>query len=384
MTAEDMNLLRRHTRDIRNGTTSAFQGSPTCSALLCLPPEENPHDRFVAFLSNYVLLTGLILSATIGVALNPIKVESLPEEQQNLANAYNLMAAVLVFMNLVQCTVLTWFLNMTLGMSSHEIIRVLTHSRGFVVFEWISNLNMYVILALMLTATHLNSPPIIAWIITGTVSGLSIFCFVSVGTLFQKMFPVGGTAWLSCFGLSSTKNKIVAKRIGNFMLGIAEAHLGRDTVELDELIPTLPHTQHRVQPGETNPAPGPPVITNSALQNSARLEGSEGRHPTYTPIGAAIAGKAAAEREGEPHKEDAESMQVDVEEEEGALRDFIAHALKGRMVSADRINLLVAALLEEDLTLDVLREAAAEGGQHLVSAYILYVIHIYIYTYIYM
>ena len=50
-------------------------------------------------------------------------------------------------------------------------------------------------------------------------------------------------------------------------------------------------------------------------------------------------------------------MQVDVEEEEGALRDFIAHALKGRMVSAERINILVAALLEEDLTLDLLRES---------------------------
>jgi hypothetical protein len=304
------------------------------------------------------------------VALNPIKVESLPEEQQNLANAYNFMAAVLVFLNLFSCCVVTWFLNMALGMSSHEIIRVLTHSRGFVVFEWVSNINMWVILALMLTATHLNSPPIIAWIITGTICGLSLFAFLLVGTLFQKMFPVGGMAWVSCFGMSSTKHKIVAKRIGNFMLGIAEAHLGRDTVELDEQIPTLPHTQHRVQPGETNLAPGPPVITNSELQNFARREGSEGRHPTYTPIGAAIASKAAPEREGEPHKEDAESMQVDVEEEEEALRDFIAHALKGRMVSAERVNLLVAALLEEDLTLDVLREAAAEGGQHLVSAYI--------------
>jgi len=304
------------------------------------------------------------------VALNPLKVDSLPEEQQNAAIAYNFMAAVLVFMNLFQCTVLTWFLNMALGMSSHEIIRVLTHSRGCVVFEWITNLNLWVILALMLTATHLNSPPIIAWIITGTIIALSMLCFVCVGTLFQKMFPLGGTAWMSCFGMSSTKNKITAKRIGNFMLGIAEAHLGCDTVELDEQIPTLPHTQHRVQPGETNPAPGPPVITNSELQNSARREGSEGRHSTYTPIGAAIAGKAAPEREGGPHKEDAESMQVDVEEEEEALRDFIAHALKGRMVSAERVNLLVAALLEEDLTLDVLREAAADGGQRLVYAFI--------------
>lgn len=110
MTDEDTRLICKKLKRVREGTMSAWATSPELAALLLLPPEEDPHGRYVEVLNNVVLLSALILSATLGVGLNPLDAASLPEEHRTLADVFNLLASVLVMINVCTCTWGAYFL----------------------------------------------------------------------------------------------------------------------------------------------------------------------------------------------------------------------------------------------------------------------------------
>ena len=49
------------------------------------------HDRAVLYLTTINVGTGLLLSGTIGSALSPLEVATLPEESQLLGDVYNVL-----------------------------------------------------------------------------------------------------------------------------------------------------------------------------------------------------------------------------------------------------------------------------------------------------
>ena len=68
--------------------------------LLCTSPSE-VYDRLTTFLSNISIVSGLTLSSIAGVALEPIDVDDVAGEKRWLADAFNVIAAVTVVIQLM-------------------------------------------------------------------------------------------------------------------------------------------------------------------------------------------------------------------------------------------------------------------------------------------
>ncbi len=133
MADADTRLVHKKLKRMREGTLSALETSPEMAALLLLPPEEDPHERYVDVLNNIVHLSAIILSATLGVGLNPLDVAWLPEEHRTIADAYNLLASVLVMINICTCIWGAYILMQVLSVSKTDMTLVLAHSGPVVV-----------------------------------------------------------------------------------------------------------------------------------------------------------------------------------------------------------------------------------------------------------
>lgn len=326
MTDADTKSLYKKLQSLRNGTMNSWTCCPELAALLCLPPDENSHGRFVDIMGNIQLLSALILSATLGVALNPLDVKAMPENEQTLGDVFNFFASLLAVINVITATFGSYILMQALTVSQTDMVRILARSSSVVLYMWFTFLSMFFIVALICFSVFMKSSsrmavPTVIVIITFVVAMLFYFYWQ-----LQKLFPVTGGAWCRTFMVEMPWSNRDSKRIGDFMLGVAEGHLGRDVVE------------QQVLPSD--------VVTGT--------EGGQGEQGLASPSNTQV---DAQENEGKQR----------CQEQVSSLRTFMEGALKHSNPSPQRMELLVAALLEEDLFLSVLSDAAyGDNGEKLV------------------
>lgn len=97
------------------------------STLLCAPPSE-VYERLTSILTNVGIVSGLVLSAIAGAALNPLNLADFPEKRL-AAEAYNVVAAVTVAAQL--CVVLyctfTLYIVISAAHNPTAVYRALVH-----------------------------------------------------------------------------------------------------------------------------------------------------------------------------------------------------------------------------------------------------------------
>mmetsp|Transcript_63900 Transcript_63900/g.103309 ORF Transcript_63900/g.103309 Transcript_63900/m.103309 type:complete len:391 (-) Transcript_63900:190-1362(-) len=323
MTEADNESLRKKMQSLRNGTMNAWTTSPELTAMLCLPPDEHSHGRFVEYMQNIQLLSALLLSATLGVALNPLDVNAMPQSEQGLGDAYNFLASLLAVINVVCSVFGSYILMQALSVSQTDMVRILTRSEPIVVYEWCTFISMLIILALVCLSTYMKSSPHMALPTVYAVCGFFVLMIVQGMWTMQRIFPVSGGSWARTIKCELPWNNRAAKRSGAFMLGVAEGHLGRDLVE-----PAL-CTEH-----EESTVGGEQAASSTANDQVSVEEAAD---------------------------------TLKAQEQISSLRNFMEDALKHNNPSRQRLDLLVAALLEEDLFLSVLSDAAqGDNGEKLV------------------
>ena len=103
LTATDKEALQRSINRLRNAhSTMDPLGFLTSEGtqLLCTSPSE-VYNRLTTFLSNISIVAGLTLSSIAGMALEPIDVDEVAGEKRWLADAFNVVAALSVAIQLM-------------------------------------------------------------------------------------------------------------------------------------------------------------------------------------------------------------------------------------------------------------------------------------------
>lgn len=172
------------------------------SALLCAPQNEI-YDRFVSILSNISIVSGLVLSAIAGVALNPYQPEKFEAVgKQFTAELYNVVAAITVAGQL--CTVLystfTLYIVTSTAHTPTAAYRSLAHSLRFLGFlEFMTFVPALGSFVLIMLACHLHCSPMAFYIVLGVV-GFSVVSFqLAFNHTMMYAFPYNNWAWGSVF-----------------------------------------------------------------------------------------------------------------------------------------------------------------------------------------
>ena len=154
----------------------SFLQSPDARMLLCAS-KEDVFDRSTAYLLNFNIMSGLILSSIVGTALNPYDIAGMPEEKQTLGYVYNICGfiAVMVQVAMTMYSSLIVAMMYSLGSDPAMTYRFLLYAgrlfSAAMVLSFIPNLLIFVILIVQF---QLNTPnKTIAWAVT--VSGLVFF-----------------------------------------------------------------------------------------------------------------------------------------------------------------------------------------------------------------
>ena len=130
MTGEDTEQLRSKLRAVRDAKLNAWTVSPELATLLCLPPDEGPHSRMLELLNQIVLISALILSATLGIGMDPKDVAQVPDGMKTIADVWNFLASFTVVLNMLTCVFGAYFAMELCSVSNTEMSRVLAHSSG--------------------------------------------------------------------------------------------------------------------------------------------------------------------------------------------------------------------------------------------------------------
>jgi hypothetical protein len=363
----DTRLVHKKLKRMREGTLSALETSPEMAALLLLPPEEDPHDRYVDVLNNIVLLSALILSATLGVGLNPLDVASLPEEHRTIADAYNLLASVLVMINICTCIWGAYILMQVLSVSKTDMTRVLAHSGPVVVLEFSTFISGWVIVVLVCLAIYLKSSRHVAYITVGLNIAIWLsMCIWGMGTI-QRAFPIAGASWARTFCCELPSSNAKSKRMARYAFAMAEGHLGSDAcgdLTEDDARENAPAALAKAH------TEGDGVVISTSTSATHSLDASSPQQPAqYQGLcyhSAAEASDAVTSHHVSSHLAalDGHHTQHHTQHEAlDSLRVFVHQALQ-QMASGPRIDLIARALLHQALTLQVLFETARQTENH--------------------
>lgn len=173
------------------------------STLLCAPPNE-VYDRLVNFLSNVSIVSGLVLSAIAGAALNPYRPEDFVKEQKSsYAEAYNAVAAITVSIQL--CVVLystfTLYILISTAHSPTATYRSLAHMTRFLGFcEFMTFVPAMGSFALIVLACHLHCSRVTTYIVLGVVSAGVLGFQLVFNHMCLYAFPYNSWCWSSVFG----------------------------------------------------------------------------------------------------------------------------------------------------------------------------------------
>ena len=167
------------------------------TTLLCTPREE-VYDRLTSILSTCGIVSGLVLSAVAGVALNPLKAEDFADDKKTVVEIFNVVAALTVATQL--CVVLystfTLYILISSAHNSAAVYRALMHMQswiGFLEFStFVPALGTFVLIVL---AAHLHSGRAASGVVlaacctlvTGFQTAFCAMCF--------SAFPYNSWAW---------------------------------------------------------------------------------------------------------------------------------------------------------------------------------------------
>ena len=317
MADDDTEQLRSKLRAVRDAKLNAWTVSPELASLLCLPPDEGPHGRMLDLLNQIILISALILSATLGIGMDPKDVAQMKDSMKTLADVWNFLASFTVVVNMVTCVFGAYFAMQLCSVSNTEMSRVLANSSGIRVLQWFTFFSLYLILALLCVGVYMKSTPEVAWITIGVDVGFFLCCQTWFMLTMQKMFPVSGSGWTRAVGFQLHSSNVLAKRVAQFALAMSEGHLGSEAFGSRDA-PGISHSE-----AESRDMAGNVELSDSVQDSVA-------------------GGKGKSEEEAE------------------ALYRFLTDTLVKLSVSKERIHLLTSALLEEELSLAVLQEAGGE------------------------
>jgi hypothetical protein len=320
----------------------------------------------VDVLNNIVLLSALILSATLGVGLNPLDVASLPEEHRTIADAYNLVASVLVMINICTCIWGAYILMQVLSVSKTDMTRVLAHSGPVVVLEFSTFISGLLIVVLLCLAIYLKSSRHVAYITVGL--NIAIWLAMSMwgtGTI-QRAFPISGASWARTFCCELPSSNAKSKRMARYAFAMAEGHLGSDAcgdLTEDDAREDAPAALAKAH------TEGDGVVISTSTTATHPLDASPHQPAQYQGLyynGAAEGSAAVTSRHFSSHLAalDGHHTQHHTQHEAlDVLRAFVHQALE-QMASGARIELIARALLHQALTLQVLFETARQTENH--------------------
>ena len=228
MTGEDTEQLRSKLRAVRDAKLNAWTVSPELATLLCLPPDEGPHSRMLELLNQIVLISALILSATLGIGMDPKDVAQVPDGMKTIADVWNFLASFTVVLNMLTCIFGAYFAMGLCSVSNTEMSRVLANSSGIRVLQWFTYCSLFLILALLSIGIYMKSTPKVAWITIGVDLGFFLCCNVWFMLTMQRMFPVSGSGWTRAVGMQLSSSNVLAKGVARFNLAMSEGHLGSE------------------------------------------------------------------------------------------------------------------------------------------------------------
>lgn len=198
------------------------------TALLCAPPSE-VYERLMSFLSNVSVISGLVLSAIAGVALEPLDPDEYARDKRDAVEVFNVVAALTVVIQLCTCLFSTFTLYM-LTSTSHNpqaVYRTTLHmTRWIGLLEFMTYVPALGTLALVVIAMYLRCGAFgFRVVIVGTC-----LCYVGMQIGFDFMcasaFPYNNWAWsiVSAFGIPfcSDFSRAAAKKHGGLLVAQAQ------------------------------------------------------------------------------------------------------------------------------------------------------------------
>jgi hypothetical protein len=201
---EDKSTLQKRLDPLHNRFRKQPLGFLTSegSSLLCTPPDQI-YDRLTSFLSNVSIVSGLVLSAIAGAALSPLDIDDFPAEKRGAAEAYNVVAALTVAIQL--CVVLystfTLYILISASHNATAVYRSLTHMSkwlGFLEFAtFIPALGSF---GLIILAAHLRCGMTASYIVLGCCCALIVVFQAWFIVMCTHSFPYNAWAWSSVFG----------------------------------------------------------------------------------------------------------------------------------------------------------------------------------------
>jgi hypothetical protein len=250
--AADKAILQKTIDPLHN----AFRKQPVgflhseTTTLLCTPREE-VYDRLTTFLSTCCMVSGLVLSAVAGIALNPLKADDFADDKKTVVEAFNVVAALTVATQL--CVVLySTFTLYILISSAHNpaaVYRALMHMQRWIGFlEFATFVPAIGTFALVAIAAHLHCGRVASGIVLAVCCALVVGFQAAFCAMCNSAFPYNAWAWATVASaaypwLSSRVEKdarthgelLLAQAKDGVLSGLDENHDGViDTKEAEE------------------------------------------------------------------------------------------------------------------------------------------------------
>ncbi len=310
---EDLNILRTEVQRLRKPPKGTLcKGSPAMRGLLAVPPKE-AQERLFMLVASYQLVAALVLSAAMGFAMNPLDVDSLPTDSQTLGHVYNVLMSVMVVVSVMVTSTMTWGLSCTVTLTEETVHDAIARGVGpFVYQEGTSAFLTFLVIAQVVIASWIHSPPLVAKITTGAAVALNSlltreYLRWAVPSFVSQVPWITGPPNLgdaTCYGRGSKAVHAHTARIGEILVMNAAKHLGAD------------------------------VCADPEVAAADHLETS--------------------------------TTEVVVTENEANLRALVSRALADSEEA--RVGSVARALLRENMTIDTLHDACVAGGSMLLFA----------------
>ena len=240
---DDMHALQRSIdplqRKLKLRPVMGWLRSPEISSMLCGPPD-TIFQRLEGFLSVINIMSGLLLSAIGGSALNPIKVADLPEDVQPIGNVYNVMITFAVVVQACVACYSSYALMVLYGIGNRPelVYRYITHFHlHFSLCEFGTYLPGLTFIGIVPLQAFLNCTGIFRWVAQGVVVVAYLVYHVTFAENIGYASPSSLFGWI--FIVAPYKLPFIgrlradAKRIGKVQMDAAATGvlLGKDRTQ---------------------------------------------------------------------------------------------------------------------------------------------------------
>ena len=167
------------------------------TTLLCTPREE-VYDRLNSFLSNCCMVSGLVLSAVAGAALNPLKADDFADDKKTVVEAFNVVASLTVATQF--CVVLystfTLYILISSAHNPSSVYRALMHMQRWIGFlEFATFVPAMGTFALIAITAHLHCGRTASGIVLVGCCALVVGFQAAFCAMCNSAFPYNSWAW---------------------------------------------------------------------------------------------------------------------------------------------------------------------------------------------